>query len=248
MRKGWTWPISSGPGKLGWTLDSELHPWLLMEPGFHGKLPHVPTSLHGLMGHTWPTHWPWQCRAACHRERWQAHGHQAVIAPSPVAWQLSRLSDHLGVSDAHWTSPRTSGVSLFSPPLCCRPLLPAVLPWGGIEAKTKQIVAEGMRAIFVLLNKCSSGTGRASDRQGFLPVAWEVCVLWHRSRQWWYGGILFSFACLLFHNSIYLLTFGCAGSLLLHGLSSSCNDQGLLSSCGSGVSHCSGSSCCRAGL
>ena len=28
MRKNWTLPVSSGPGKLGLTLDSELHPWL----------------------------------------------------------------------------------------------------------------------------------------------------------------------------------------------------------------------------
>ena len=35
-------------------------------------------------------------------------------------------------------------------------------------------------------------------------------------------------------------------SLLLHGLFSSCSEQGLLSSCGAQASHCSGFSCCRA--
>ena len=45
---------------------------------------------------------------------------------------------------------------------------------------------------------------------------------------------------------IYLFVFGCAGSLLLRGLFSSCGKEGLLSSCGDWFSHCSGFSCCRA--
>ena len=40
--------------------------------------------------------------------------------------------------------------------------------------------------------------------------------------------------------------FGCAGSLLLLRLSSSCAMEGLLSSCGTGASHRSGFSCRRA--
>ena len=49
-------------------------------------------------------------------------------------------------------------------------------------------------------------------------------------------------------KNIYLFIFGwgfIAGSLLLHGLFSSCDEWGLLS-CGVWVSHCSGFSCCRA--
>ena len=44
----------------------------------------------------------------------------------------------------------------------------------------------------------------------------------------------------------FFLTFGCAGSSLLHRLFSSCDKQGLLSSCGAQASHCSGFSCCEA--
>ena len=39
------------------------------------------------------------------------------------------------------------------------------------------------------------------------------------------------------------LFFVCAGSSLLHGLFSSCGEQGLFSSCETRVSHCSGFSC-----
>ena len=48
------------------------------------------------------------------------------------------------------------------------------------------------------------------------------------------------------NDFIYLLIFGCAGSLLLCGLFSSCGEQGLLSSCSTRASHCSGFSCCGA--
>ena len=41
-----------------------------------------------------------------------------------------------------------------------------------------------------------------------------------------------------------LFIFGCAGSLLLHGLFSSCGEQGLLSSCHTWASVYSGFSCC----
>ena len=44
---------------------------------------------------------------------------------------------------------------------------------------------------------------------------------------------------------LVILFFGCAGSLLLHGPSSSCRDWGLLSSCAVRASHCSGCSHCR---
>ena len=40
-----------------------------------------------------------------------------------------------------------------------------------------------------------------------------------------------------------LLIFGCAGSLLLHGLFSSYGERGLLSSCGVQASRCHGFSC-----
>ena len=49
-----------------------------------------------------------------------------------------------------------------------------------------------------------------------------------------------------FLKSIYLFIFGRAGSLLLHGLFSSCSKQRLLSSCGGQASHGSGFSCCGA--
>ena len=45
---------------------------------------------------------------------------------------------------------------------------------------------------------------------------------------------------------MYSFIFGCAGSLLLCGLFSSCSKQGLVSSCGLQTSHCSGFSCCGA--
>ena len=45
---------------------------------------------------------------------------------------------------------------------------------------------------------------------------------------------------------LVILFFGCAGSLLLHGPSSSCRDWGLLSSCAVRASHCSGFPWCRA--
>ena len=49
---------------------------------------------------------------------------------------------------------------------------------------------------------------------------------------------------LLFKN-VYLFIFGCAGSLLLHGLFSS-GERGLLPSCSGQASHCCRFSCCRA--
>ena len=45
---------------------------------------------------------------------------------------------------------------------------------------------------------------------------------------------------------IYSFTAGCAGSLLLPGLFSSCGDQELLSSCSTWASFCGGLSHCRA--
>ena len=41
----------------------------------------------------------------------------------------------------------------------------------------------------------------------------------------------------------YELSFGCAGSSLLHDLYSSCRERGLLSSCSAWATHCSGFSC-----
>ena len=43
----------------------------------------------------------------------------------------------------------------------------------------------------------------------------------------------------------FFFFFGCAGSLLLQGLFSSCGKQGLLPSCSVWASHYSGFSCCR---
>ena len=42
--------------------------------------------------------------------------------------------------------------------------------------------------------------------------------------------------------------FGCAGSLLLPGLFTSCGEWGLLSRCGAWVSRCGGFSCLELGL
>ena len=50
----------------------------------------------------------------------------------------------------------------------------------------------------------------------------------------------------IFKNFVYLLTFGCAGSLSPGGLFSSCGEQGLLSSCDMQDPHCGGFSCCGA--
>ena len=54
--------------------------------------------------------------------------------------------------------------------------------------------------------------------------------------------------CFFFYYNlfIYLFIFGCAGSLLLCGLFSSCGEWGLLSGCGAWASHCGGFSCCGA--
>ena len=51
---------------------------------------------------------------------------------------------------------------------------------------------------------------------------------------------------LFFFFLIILVSFGCAGTLLLRSLFSSCSGQGLLSSCGEQASHCSGFSRCGA--
>ena len=44
-------------------------------------------------------------------------------------------------------------------------------------------------------------------------------------------------------NICLCIYFGCAGSLLLHGLFSSCGERRLLSSCGTWASHCGAFSC-----
>ena len=49
----------------------------------------------------------------------------------------------------------------------------------------------------------------------------------------------------LFKN-VYLFIFGCAGSLLLHRIFSSCGERGLLSSCSAQASPCCRFSCYRA--
>ena len=50
---------------------------------------------------------------------------------------------------------------------------------------------------------------------------------------------LWQFGYFFIYNFTYLF-FGGAGSSLLHGLFSSCKDQGLHSSCSARASHCSG--------
>ena len=47
-----------------------------------------------------------------------------------------------------------------------------------------------------------------------------------------------------FFNNLFV--FDCTQTWLLHGLFSSCGEQGLLSSCGMQASHCGGFSCCGA--
>ena len=51
---------------------------------------------------------------------------------------------------------------------------------------------------------------------------------------------IFLFLIILF---IYVIIFGCAGSLLLGRLFCICSEQGLLSRCGVQASHCSGFPC-----
>ena len=65
-----------------------------------------------------------------------------------------------------------------------------------------------------------------------------------------YFSILYSWHFLLLrqtfkNNFIYSLVYGCAGSLLLCGLISSCSKQGWLSTCGTLASHCCGFSCMK---
>ena len=50
----------------------------------------------------------------------------------------------------------------------------------------------------------------------------------------------------LFIKLINVFIYGYAGSSLLLGLFSSCNEQGLFSRCGAQVYHCGGFSCCGA--
>ena len=62
-------------------------------------------------------------------------------------------------------------------------------------------------------------------------------------------GILYLFSSYLISYYLFFkkITFGCAGSLLLHRFFFSCGEGwGALSSCGTGTSHCGGLSCCRA--
>jgi len=47
-------------------------------------------------------------------------------------------------------------------------------------------------------------------------------------------------------HAALLFIFGCAEPLLLNGLLSSFDEQGLLSICSVWASHCGGFSCCRA--
>ena len=66
----------------------------------------------------------------------------------------------------------------------------------------------------------------------------------HSSVSWCFGFFFFFLLIILLIDwLIDWLIFGCAGSLLLHGLFSSCRERGLLSSCGTWASHCSGFSC-----
>ena len=72
---------------------------------------------------------------------------------------------------------------------------------------------------------------------------------WPLAHDWACGGTqVWPFLSLLKvkQKLFYLFTFGCAGSLLLWGLLSSCSERGLLSSYASQTSHCGGLSCCGA--
>ena len=66
----------------------------------------------------------------------------------------------------------------------------------------------------------------------------EIGVLTHAAAP----VIPYLWTCILF----VVLLIVCAGFSLLHGLFSSCGNQGLLSSCGAQASHCHGFSCCGA--
>ena len=63
------------------------------------------------------------------------------------------------------------------------------------------------------------------------------------------GGLVFKIhllICVFFNCQVFWFTFGCAGSSLLHGLFSSCGEQGLLFSCNAWTSPCCGFSCSTA--
>ena len=57
---------------------------------------------------------------------------------------------------------------------------------------------------------------------------------------------LWRFPCFLSYFFFFPIIFGCTGSLLLCGLSSSCGKWGLLSCFAAQASHCGGFPCCRA--
>ena len=70
----------------------------------------------------------------------------------------------------------------------------------------------------------------------WVVVDLQCCVSFRYIAKW------LGYTCVYIHPFLKFI-FGCAGSLLLHRLFSSCSKQGLLSSCGVQDSHCSGSSC-----
>ena len=94
---------------------------------------------------------------------------------------------------------------------------------------------------------------------GFILPSFEFYLYWIIQYMLLYLGFFFFYIYIYIYVYIYikfhLFTFGCAGSLQLHGLFSNCSKEkllwascskwGLLSSCGV-QTYCSGLSCCRA--
>ena len=76
-----------------------------------------------------------------------------------------------------------------------------------------------------------------------VPVFTEPQVQWRSQTNPQMTGNLFGDCCCFFFFNLIHFIFDCAGSSLLPGLSSSCNEWGLLCSFSACTSHCSGFSC-----
>ena len=114
-------------------------------------------------------------------------------------------------------------------------------------------MAEDLRT-WELMGKIPVQVWRPEDQEGWKlqfkrdpSFLWLIlsrpCMYWRMSTYHGEGHLLYSLNQFYF---IYNFIYGCAGSLLLGSLSSSCPKRELLSSCGAWASHCGGSSCCGA--
>ena len=120
----------------------------------------------------------------------------------------------------------------FSVFRCC----PQWVPWGCVSSLSLAFF------LFLFFGHAEAYRILVSRPGNPGPCVWKHWVLTTEPTE---NSQLFSFI-LCFKKFIYLFTFGCAGSLLLLRLSSSCWEWGLPSGCWAWTSHCGGLSCCRA--